>query len=208
MSRYFCHQRGQQNKVWKWNFILILGLFRVKISFPDSNCFIRSYIPYGSYYKNFFIHQARANLRPLLLTKSSHICSKKWSRICRSSMLPIVKLYREFPDLPTPISSLQIVSDWPKSTKMEEIAQAISTRWNFLASYEYKKLLLIARVFDVFARTALAASRSLLIFDMQVPEVILVPGVLSDPFYTHPAWFYSLKRVFWEFEILVLLRPI
>ena len=67
--------------------------------------------PRASYYKKFFIHRARANLRPLLLTKSSHICSKKWSRICRSSMLPIVKLYREFPDLPTPISSLQIVSD-------------------------------------------------------------------------------------------------
>ena len=162
----------------------------------------------ASYYKKYFMLWARANLSPLLLTKSSHICSKKWSRICRSSMLPILKLYSATPDLLTPISRLQIVANWPKSTKTEEIVQAFSTRWNFLASYEYKKLLLIARVLDVFARTAPVASRSLLIFDMQVPEVIPVPGVLSDPFYTHPAWFYGLKRVFWKFEILVLLRPI
>ena len=42
---------------------------------------------------NFFIHQARANLRPFVLTKSFHICSKKWSRICRSSLYNKLSLY-------------------------------------------------------------------------------------------------------------------
>merc|ERR1739842_48924 len=61
----------------------------------------------ASYYKKFFIHRARANLRPLLLTKSSHICSKKWSRICRSSMYNKLTLYLKTPTLGSIFSAIR-----------------------------------------------------------------------------------------------------
>ena len=96
----------------------------------------------------------------------------------------------------------------PKPLKTCEIAQRLTTRWSFEPSCEYKKLLLIARVLDIFAHIATVASRSLLKFFVHVTEVKTVLGVLSDPLQTHPEAIYGQKCIFQKSQNFTLPRPV